>query len=137
AGQLAVDEPSYTGDPYIARLTNEEGKAVVDLHPQIANWGRHIRQSIGSFDKSRVHATMKEGIQNGVQYEPPTMAAFVRELYSARLEGTARMLKRLKEEGVLFDDKAAAVAAGRALHKSAGPVTLLRGFGGKDYWARS
>jgi hypothetical protein len=137
AGQLAVDEPAYTGDPYIARLTNEEGKAVVDLHPQIANWGRHIRQSIGSFDKSRVHATMKEGIQNGVQYEPPTMAAFVRELYSARLEGTARMLKRLKEEGVLFDDKADAIAAGRALHKNAGPVTLVRGFGGKDYWARS
>jgi hypothetical protein len=137
AGVLGVDEPAYTGDPYIARLTNEEGKAVVDLHPQIANWGRHIRQSIGSFDKSRVHATMKEGIQAGTQYEPPTLAAFVRELYSGRLENTARMLKRLKDEGVLFDEKADAIAAARTLKKSAGPVTLVRGFGGKDYWARS
>jgi hypothetical protein len=136
AGQLAVDEPAYTGDPYIARLTNEEGKAVVDLHPQIPNWSRHIRQSIGSFEKSRVHATMKEGIQAGVQYEPPTLAAFTRELYSTRLEGTARMLQNLKDKGVLFDDKAAAIAANRTL-KNAGPVTLVRGFGGKDYWARS
>jgi len=137
AGQLAVDAPAYTGDPYLARLTNEEGKAVVDLHPQIANWGRHIRQSIGSFDKSRVHATMKEGIQNGTQYEAPSLAAFVRELYSTRLEHTGRMLQKLKQEGVLFDDKAKAIAASRALPKSAGPVTLVRGLGGKDYWART
>jgi len=134
---LAVDEPAYTGDPYLARLTNEEGKAVVDLSPQIANWGRHIRQSIGGFDKSRVHPTMKMGINAGTQYETPTMAAFVRELYSMRLEGTARMLRALKEKGVLFDEKADALAANKALKKNAGDVTLVRGFGGKDYWARS
>jgi hypothetical protein len=137
ARQLAVDEPAYTGDPYMARLTNEEGKAVVDLHPQIANWGRHVRQAIGSFDRSRVHATMKEGISKGTQYEPPTLAAFVRELYSVRLEGTGRMLQTLKEKGVLFEEKADAIAANKALKKNVGPVTLVRGFGGKDYWARS
>jgi hypothetical protein len=152
AGELVVDPPSYTGDPYMARLTHEEGKAVVDLHPQIANLGRHIRQAIGSFDKSRVHATMKEGIQNGTQYEPPTLAGFTRELYSTRLENTAKLLQALKREGVLFTEKADAIAANRRLQSTPvvtparprgarrgdiGPVTLVRGFGGKDYWSRS
>jgi hypothetical protein len=156
AGRLDVAEPAYTGDPYIARLTNEEGKAVVDLHPQIGNWGRHIRQSIGSFDNSRIHATMKEGIARGTQYESVALATFVRELYSTRLESTARMLEKLKAEGVLFDEKADAIAAHDALQRTPvvrparvlrplrgarrgdlGPVTLVRGFGGRDYWARS
>jgi hypothetical protein len=132
-----------------------------------------VRQSIGSFDRSRVHATMKEGIAKGTQYEPPTLAAFVRELYSARLEGTGRMLQTLKEKGVLFEEKADAIAEANRLAlenatkklrprwqtivggkttygvqkpsaaalqlelKRLGPVTLVRGFGGKDYWARS
>jgi hypothetical protein len=159
-GVLKTTLPDDVEGPYVARLTNEEGKAVVDLHPQITNWGRHIRASLGSFDRSRVYGTMKEGITADppVQYDPLTSSTFQRELYSTRLENTARYLQELKDGGVLFEknDKAGAIAAHDMLQRTPvvrpsrvirpvrggkrgniGPVTLVRGFGGADYWARS
>lgn len=132
ANELGVEPPKYTGDPYIARLTNEEGKDVVDLNPRLTNLGKQIRSTIGSFDNSRAHATMKDGIAAGTQYEPMARAVWIRELTSIRLEATANLLRSLKENGVLFDDKKAAYDASPNKR-----ISLVRGLGGKDYWARS
>lgn len=128
---LAVDRPSLTDDPYVARLTNEAGKDVVDLHPQIANWGRQIRTTIGSFDQSRTHPTMKDGLAAGTQYDPMLRAVWLRELASARLEATANLLQNLKGK-VLFDTPKEALAASPTKQ-----IARVRGLGGKDYWART
>jgi hypothetical protein len=128
---LDVDPPKYTGDPYIPRLTNEEGKAVFDLHPQMGNWGRQIRSTIGSFDESRTHMTQKIGIHEGTQYEPTKRAVWVRELVGGRLGATAEYLQTLKGT-VLFDTPREALAK-----SPTGKIAKVRGFGGKDYYART
>lgn len=128
---LNVEPPVYRGEPYIARLTNEEGKAVVELHPQSGGLGKQIRSTIGSFDRSREHPTMKEGIAKGTQYEPVKKAIFLRELTSARLEATANLLRNLKGK-VLFDTPKEALAASPTRK-----IAVVRGLGGKDYYART
>jgi hypothetical protein len=129
---LGVDPPKYTSEPYISRLTNEEGKDVVDLNPRVSNIGKQIRTTIGSFDNSRVHLTMKDGISEGTQYEPVSRAVWLRELNSTRLESTANLVSSLKDKGVLFDSKKAAYEA-----SPEGKISLVRGLGGNQYWARS
>lgn len=134
--ELGVDPPGYTGDPYIARLTNEEGKDVVELHPKITNRAKQIRTTIGSFDNSRVHPTMKEGIKAGAQYEPVARSVLTRELTSTRLESTANLLRELKGK-VLFDSAKEALAANRRLPKPTNRISQVRGFGPKNYYART
>src|SRR5438132_2000575 len=131
AQDLGVEPPDYTGDPYLARLTNEEGKNIVDVHAKIGNLSRQIRSTIGSFDNSRVYQTIKDGIKNDVQYEPIKKSVFLRELTSARLEATADMLRNMKGK-VLFDSKQEAFAASPTKQ-----IAKVRGFGGNDYWART
>lgn len=128
--ELGIDPPESTADPYIPRLTNEEGKLIVDLHPKNPNALAQVRSTLGSYSKSREHPTMKEGIANGTQYDPMSKAVWLRELTGQNLIASARMLKALREQGVLFDSPEAARAAGG----SKAEVGQLRGFGGRDYW---
>jgi hypothetical protein len=167
AGVLGTDMPDFVEGPYVARLTTQEGKNVVDLGVKNTNMGRHIRSTIGSFDRSRTMRTMKTGIWNGVTYEPVTMSTFIRELYSVRLEATAKLLQNLlrgdpnspnlaERLPVLFENKSDAIAAHNAIQNEPvarpsrvirpirgakrgdiGPVTLIDNFGGKTYWSRS
>jgi hypothetical protein len=130
--ELGIEPPVYTGDPYLARLTNEDGKDVVDLNPGVGTTvGRSLRTTIGAFDNSRVHPTMKEGILAGTQYEPVARAVFIRELTSARLNATANLVRELKGK-VLFENPKDALAASPNRR-----ISQVRGLGPKTYYARS
>ena len=135
AKELGVEIPGWTGDPYLARLTNEEGKELIDLTPNIPNMGQMLRRSIGHFDNSRVHATMKAGIDAGTQYDPVTKAVWTRERTGQQLITTANAVKALREQGVLNETESAAKAAQVKGTKET-PVKV-RGLGPKDYWARN
>ena len=131
--ELAVPREEYTADPYVPRLAKNDVGDVVELQQQYGNWGKRLKEAIGSFGKGRVFASMKEGIQKVDQeYEHHRNAIWRREEFSYKLEATANFLNELKSKGVLFDTKEAAAAA----PASKDPIKVT-GFGGKEYWAKS
>lgn len=133
AETLGVEPPKYLGEPYVARLTNQEGKNVYEIHPSKGlGVAGNLRTTLGSFDRSRVFPSMKDGIKNGVQYEPVRRAMLVRELTSAKMEATANFVKTLKDQGVIFDDPREALA-----NSPTGKIAQIKGLGGADYYSRT
>ena len=133
AKELGVKRPKRVDDPYIARLTNREGKEIVDLGFTDKYLTAQLKHSIGTFDKPRVHATMNDGIAEQVQYDPTISAVWQRERVGSQLVATARMLKTLRDEGALYDKREEAAAAS----KDGRTAIKVEGIGGRDYWARS
>lgn len=136
AKELAMPKPSRIEGPYLPRTTNEEGKAIVNAPYEEKTMGGMLRKSMGVFDNSRTHDTMLTGISQKVpvQYNPAIESAWHHNKYGTQLIATARLVKTLRDEGVLFDKYEDALRAS----KDKDPQKLrANAFGGRDYWVRN
>lgn len=131
---LGLEALPERAGPYVGRLTVQDSENLVKLGIQGTNFGEAYRQSIGSFANSRIHRTALEGMAQGVTYESPLKSALIRRWFSIRLKHTANIMRELQEGGVIFKDKAKALAASPTRQ-----VMGVQGLPGSQelWWARS